>query len=93
MVNLTLWRSLVCSDLRFVEEFLAYNIPVGALEIDSDWSSGINNFLWDAKKYPTPAAMVDKLHKLGVRVMLWVTTMINTDSSNYKDGCDKGADR
>ena len=37
-----------------VKGYLDRNIKVGALNIDSSWSTGYNNFIWDKKKFPSP---------------------------------------
>ena len=37
---------------------------VGAVDIDSGWSTGFNNFVFDAKKYPTPSEMVSFIFKV-----------------------------
>jgi alpha-glucosidase (family GH31 glycosyl hydrolase) len=34
--------------------------------------------------------MVETCHAMGVRVILWATSMIDTDSPNYKEGLDNG---
>lgn len=51
---------------------------------------GVNNFIWDTKKYPNSTQMIEEFHKLGVRVMLWVTSVVDTDSSNYDEGYKAG---
>ena len=38
--------------------------------------------------YPNATQMIEQFHSLGVRVILWVTSMINTDSPNYQYGLD-----
>mgnify|MGYP002379522453 CR=1 FL=1 len=35
------------------------------------------------------SALIDQMHSRNVRVILWVTTMINTDSSNFEYGKSK----
>jgi hypothetical protein len=32
--------------LQLVKDYQARDIPVGAIDIDSAWSTGINNFVW-----------------------------------------------
>uniref|UniRef100_A0A6B2L112 DUF5110 domain-containing protein n=1 Tax=Arcella intermedia TaxID=1963864 RepID=A0A6B2L112_9EUKA len=72
--------------LSMVHDYLARNIKVGAVDIDSQWSTGFNNFIFDTKKFPNATALVSYLHSINIRVILWATTMINTDSSNYQEG-------
>jgi alpha-glucosidase (family GH31 glycosyl hydrolase) len=78
------------SEIALVQGYLERNVPVAAIDIDSGWSTGYNNFIFDLKKYPDPKGMVNTFHNLGVRVILWVTSMIDTDSSNYAEAVAKG---
>ncbi|MDP2435389.1 MAG: glycoside hydrolase family 31 protein [archaeon] len=72
------------AEIDFVNGFLDRGIRVGAVDLDSGWSTGYNNFIWNTNKYPNATEMVDHFHSLGVRVILWVTSAINTDSSNFE---------
>lgn len=67
------------SALQLVDDYLAHNIPVGAIIIDSPWETGYNTFDWDTSLYPNAQAMVDSFHARGVKVMVWITTAIDTD--------------
>ena len=64
-------------------------LQVGAVDIESGWSTGYNNFQFDTHKYPNASEMVEYFHSKKIRVILWATSMINTDSSNYKEAHDK----
>jgi alpha-glucosidase (family GH31 glycosyl hydrolase) len=77
-------------DLDFVNNFTKRGIKVGALNIDSRWSTGINNFLWNKEKFPDAKELIAELHKRDIRVICWATSMIDSDSSNYKEAYDKG---
>jgi len=33
--------------LDLVDRYLSLNIPVGAVDVDSQWSTGVNNFVVD----------------------------------------------
>jgi alpha-glucosidase (family GH31 glycosyl hydrolase) len=56
---------------------------VGAVDIDSGWSTGFNNFVVDTSKFPDMKSLVDQAHAAGARVILWATSMVDTDSSNF----------
>jgi alpha-D-xyloside xylohydrolase len=76
------------SALQLVDDYLAHNIPVGAIIIDSPWETGYNTFEFDTSLYPDAQAMVDSFHVRGVKVIVWTTTAINTDVPelwNYAD--------
>ena len=45
--------------LEMVKTYQAYNITVGALNIDSAWTTGFNNFKWNYTKFPTPKDMIE----------------------------------
>ena len=69
-----------------VEGYESRNITVGAINIDSGWSTGFNNFEVDTNKFPQFGQLVEKMHEQDVRVILWITSMVDKDSSNYDEG-------
>src|SRR6188472_3326610 len=76
------------SALQLVRDYQAHNIPVGAIIIDSPWETGYNTFEWDTSLFPNAQAMVDSFHAQNVKVIVWITTAINTDVPelwNYAD--------
>ncbi len=73
------------SALALVQGYLEREVPVGAVIIDSPWETGYNTFVFDPALYPDPAGMVEEFHALDVRVLLWITSMINVDSPNYAE--------
>ena len=58
-----------------------HDLPLGAILIDSPWATRYNNFRFDEKRYPDPRGMIDSLHKRDVRLVLWMTNVINTPDS------------
>ena len=67
---------------QLVDDYLAHDIPVGAIIIDSPWETGYNTFDWDHSLYPDPQGMIDYFHSKNVRVLLWITTAMNFDTTN-----------
>lgn len=59
------------------------SIPVGAVIIDSPWETHLNTLQWDTSRYPEPQKMIQNFHQQGVRVLLWITGFVNTDSPDY----------
>ena len=78
------------SALALVKGYLDHDVPVGAIIIDSPWETGYNTFEFDPDIYPEPQDMVDDLHAMGARVMLWTTPNVNEDSPNFQEGLDNG---
>ena len=67
-----------------------HDLPLGAILIDSPWSTRYNNFRFDEKRYPDPRQMIDALHQREIRLVLWMTNFINTaDSLSDAPGDDE----
>jgi hypothetical protein len=64
---------------------------VGAIDIDSGWATGFNTFAPRPDLYPDFPGFVTQVHARGVRVILWMTSMINSDSPNFADAKARGA--
>ena len=76
---------------RLVSDYKSYEIPVGALNIDSEWATAFNNFEVDTAKFPDFQGMVSDFHAQDVRVILWATSMvgisINSNTECTLVGC------
>lgn len=73
---------------QFVEGFKSRNIPVGVLVIDSPWETHYNTFVPNPSRYPEFGQFVDDMHARDVRVVMWVTQMINFSSYDLEEGGD-----
>lgn len=67
------------SSLQLIDSYLAHGIPVGAAIIDSPWETGYNTFVYDTTLFPDPQSMVDYYHSKNVKLLMWITGVINTD--------------
>jgi len=75
------------SSVKLVNLYLEHKMPVGAIIIDSPWSTAYNNFDWNTKRYPNSTEMIHNFNKQNVKVILWLTGCINstaTDVPNQK---------
>ncbi len=61
----------------FVQGCIDRDIPVGVVVIDSPWETHYNTFVPNENRYPEFAKLVADMHAKNVRVVLWVTQMIN----------------
>jgi alpha-D-xyloside xylohydrolase len=82
-----------------LEGYAKYDIPVRTILLDSPWSLRYNDFEIDTVLYPKPAKWFGKLQDKDYRVVLWMTTMVNSHSKDtrisesesfYKEASDKG---
>eukprot|EP00759_Apiculatamorpha_spiralis_P008006 PhF_6_TR15031/c0_g1_i4/m.23583/K01811/xylS, yicI; alpha-D-xyloside xylohydrolase len=70
---------------NMLDQYAAHNISVGGVNVDSGWSTGFNNFVFDTTLIPNPKGLFDKVHRNNQRLVLWVTSFVNIDSSNYNN--------
>jgi alpha-glucosidase (family GH31 glycosyl hydrolase) len=54
-----------------------HDLPLSAVIVDSPWETAYNNFEWDRVRYPDPQRMINDCHARGVRVIMWMTPLIN----------------
>jgi len=87
------WISKDISDrddtYAFVQGFIDRDIPVGVVVIDSPWETNYNTFVPNPSRYPEFAKMVSDLHSKNIRIVLWITQMINFSSYDLESGGDK----
>lgn len=69
---------------RIVDEYLEHDIPVSAVIIDSPWSTAYNDFEWDSFRYPDADKMIDYFSKKNVKVILWLTGVVNNKSKDTR---------
>lgn len=73
-----------------VQGYLDRGIPVGCVNIDSEWATYFNNFEVDTNKYPDLRGFVKTMHDQQVKVTMWATSMVNTDNPEYEEAKDRG---
>lgn len=76
--------------MRYAESIIENDFPVGVLMIDDNWQRYYGNFDFRAEKFPDPKGMVDKLHEMGFKVMLWICPFVSADSPEFRMLRDKG---
>lgn len=76
--------------LRYARSIIANGFPAGVLMIDDNWQQHYGNFQFRPDRFPSPRAMVDTLHSLGFRVMLWISPFVSPDSPEYRELAAKG---
>ncbi|MDX9972198.1 MAG: glycoside hydrolase family 31 protein [FCB group bacterium] len=68
--------------LRLAAGYEQYDIPARTLLIDSPWSTRYNDFQVDEERFPNPAEFFGDLEKRDYRVVLWMTTMVDSMSKD-----------
>jgi alpha-glucosidase len=52
--------------------------------IDDNWQKHYGNFEFKPDKFPHPREMIEELHAMGFKVMLWVCPFVSADSPEYR---------
>ena len=67
-----------------LEGYAKNDIPVRTVILDSPWSLRYNDFKMDTIRYPDPGTWFKKLQDNGYRVILWMTSMVNSQSQDTR---------
>lgn len=76
--------------LAYAHHIINHNMPTGIIMIDDSWSDYYGRWRFNAAKFPNPREMIDQLHQLGFKVMLWCCPFISPDSFEFRMLKDKG---
>lgn len=76
--------------LAYAEGIVKGGYPTGVLMIDDNWQKYYGNFEFRPDRFPNPKGMIDRLHQMGFKVMLWVCPFVSPDSSEYRELAEKG---
>ncbi len=69
--------------LKYAHEIVENGFKPGIIMIDEGWQKGYGNWSFDLSKFPNPRAMVDELHEMGFKVMLWLVPYVSADGLNF----------
>ncbi|MFV0267649.1 MAG: glycoside hydrolase family 31 protein [Draconibacterium sp.] len=67
--------------LKYARAIVENNFPTGVLMIDDTWQEDYGIWDFHPGRFPDPGAMVEELHKMGFKVMLWVCPFVSPDQS------------
>ena len=74
------------------EDILAYahgivdnGFTPGVLMIDEGWFEEYGRYVFHPGRFPDPKGMMDELHAMGFKVMLWVCPYIRPDGQYFKE--------
>ena len=67
-----------------LQGYARHDIPVRTILLDSPWSMRYNDFEVDTILYPNPTEWFAQLKDDGYRIVLWMTTMVNSRSKDTR---------
>lgn len=76
--------------LRYAHGIIDHGLPAGVLMIDGGWQEDYGVFEFHPRKIPDPKALMDELHQLGFKVMIWVSPIVSSAGVQFKKLRSKG---
>lgn len=73
----------------YANDLAAMGFPIGIVIVDDYWMRDFGVWRFDPERFPDPKGMVDRLHSLGAKVMLWVVPYVSPDSLEGLDLHDR----
>lgn len=71
--------------LAYAKAIIANGFPPGVIMIDDNWADYYGRFDFRADRFKNATAMVDTLHSLGFKVMLWVSPFVSPDTEVFRE--------
>lgn len=71
--------------IRVAERYKELNVPLSVLVIDYFHWTEQGDYKYDPKYWPEPKKMADKLHEMGIKLMVSMWPTINEKSENYRE--------
>ena len=76
--------------LNYAREIVKNGLPRSIITIDVGWQKEHGDTEFDKTRFPDPKKMVDELHSMGFKVILWMVPYISSTSSNYGEARRNG---
>lgn len=76
--------------MRYAHHVIDNKFPVGVFMVDDNWQKYYGNFEFKPERFPDPRGMVDELHRMGFRIMLWICPFVSPDSPEFRELQAKG---
>ena len=77
--------------LAYARDVVTNGFPAGVLMIDHGWQREFGDWRFRPEAFPDPKRMMDELHALGFRTLLWVVPFVSTNAPAYAELKRKGA--
>lgn len=76
--------------LQYADNILKHDFPVGVFMVDDNWQKYYGNFEFKPERFSDAKGMIDRLHKDGFRIMVWVCPFVSPDSPEFRELQSKG---
>lgn len=70
--------------LKYAHAIVDNGLPTGVFMIDDTWQEDYGVWDFHPGRFHNPKAMIDELHAMGFKVMLWVAPFMSADQAEYR---------
>ena len=77
--------------LRYAHAIIDNGFPPGVLMIDDTWQTNYGVWEFNPARFGDAKKMMEELHRLGFKVMLWTCPFVSADSENFRKLRKRGA--
>jgi len=70
--------------LKYARGIIENKFPAGVIMIDDNWQEDYGKWQFHPGRFSDPKSMIDSLHHMGFKVMLWICPFISPDCDVYR---------
>jgi len=70
--------------LKYAHAIVDNGLPPGVLMIDDNWQEDYGKWNFHSSRFADPKAMIQELHAMGFKVMVWVCPFVSADCDVYR---------
>jgi len=67
--------------LKYAKAMIDNGFPPGVLMLDDTWQEDYGKWNFHPGRFPDPKKMIDELHQMGFKVMLWICPFVSADQA------------
>jgi alpha-glucosidase len=71
--------------LKYARNIIKNGLPPGVLMIDDNWQEDYGKWDFHPGRFVNPKKMMDELHAMGFKVMLWICPFVSPDCDVYRE--------
>lgn len=71
--------------LKYAHDIIKNGFAPGVLMIDDNWAPSYGKFVFRKDRFSDAKKMVDELHDLGFKVMIWICPFISPDTEVFRE--------
>ena len=75
--------------MKYAHQIIDNGFPPGVLMIDDNWQENYGKWDFHPGRFEDPKAMMDSLHQMGFKVMVWICPFVSPDCDVYRMLRDK----